>query len=137
MSFGSTVRGLEARIAEYERQLAEALAILSDLPDHSDVDAAVLEANALRAENARLQEQADTATETGLRVMKERDALQARVEEAEANFKEYNISCGCKAVQGAIVFTEVCRKHLSQGSKPGRLMGDDYARAAIEEEGKR
>ncbi len=37
-----------------------------------------------QAENARPQAQADTATTTGLRVMKERDALQARVEEAEA-----------------------------------------------------
>ncbi len=52
--------------------------------------------------------------------------------EAETNFKEYNISCGCKAVRGAIVFTEICRKHLSQGAKPGRLMGDDYAPATIE-----
>ena len=62
------------------------------------------------------------------------EALAERRKE-EAEFKEYNISCGCKAVRGAIVFTEICRKHRAQGAKPGRLMGDDYARAAIEEDG--
>ena len=40
---------------DLERQLAEAKTILSDLPDHSDVDAAVFEANALRGQLAEAQ----------------------------------------------------------------------------------
>ena len=42
----------KARIISLERQLAEAKAILSDQPDHSDVDAAAFEANALRSQLA-------------------------------------------------------------------------------------
>ena len=37
---------------EMRTQLAEAKAILSDLPDHSDLDAAVFEANTLRSQLA-------------------------------------------------------------------------------------
>lgn len=44
-----------ATLADLERQLAEAKAILSDLPDHNDVDAAVFEANALRGQLAAAQ----------------------------------------------------------------------------------
>jgi len=48
-------QGHHERIADLERQLAEAKTILSDLPDHSDVDAAVFEANALRGQLAEAQ----------------------------------------------------------------------------------
>ncbi|KKL84223.1 hypothetical protein LCGC14_1966840, partial [marine sediment metagenome] len=40
---------------EMRTQLAEAKAILSDLPDHSDLDAAVFEANTLRSQLAEAQ----------------------------------------------------------------------------------
>ena len=51
------------RIRDLERQLAEAKAILSDLPDHSDVDAAVFEANALRGQLAEAQGKLDAVRE--------------------------------------------------------------------------
>ena len=42
-------------------QLAEAKAILSDLPDHSDLDAAVFEANALRRQLTDAKEKLEKA----------------------------------------------------------------------------
>lgn len=49
--------------ADLERQLAEAKAVLSDLPDHSDVDAAVFEANALRGQLDKAQGKLDAVEE--------------------------------------------------------------------------
>ena len=46
----------KARIISLERQLEEAKALLSDLPDHSDVDAAVFAANAFRGQLAEAKE---------------------------------------------------------------------------------
>ena len=115
----------------------------------------------LEAENARLQAEQTHILEMSRGVLDQRDAAQLELVAARrqggnarrairrgrkerdgykalaelrgeaAIFKEHNLSCGCKAVQGAIVFTEICQKHLSQGAKPGRLMGDDYTRDAI------
>ena len=56
-------QGHHERIADLERQLAEAKTILSDLPDHSDVDAAVFEANALRGQLAEVQGKLDAVRE--------------------------------------------------------------------------
>lgn len=44
----------EARVARLEGELAEAKAMLSDNPDHSDLDAVVFEANRLEGRNAAL-----------------------------------------------------------------------------------
>ena len=66
-----------ARIADLERQLAEAKAILSDLPDHSDLDAAVFEANALRRPLKEAQVAYGNACDA-LRISREAHALGLR-----------------------------------------------------------
>ena len=65
-----------------------------------------------RAENARLQEQVDTATETGLRVMKERDALQARAEEAEKHDCGMALTKALEIAERQLALAERCKEEL-------------------------
>ena len=46
-------------VAQLEAELKEAKRIIADLPDHSDMDAAVLEINMLNAELRRLRGEVD------------------------------------------------------------------------------
>jgi len=89
-----------------------------------------------RAENARLQEHADIATETSLQVIKERDALQARVEEAERkwNLTVRRLKALAERRKKALVHMTAYTEEWHPVTEDGCMVDEDIeeAHAAIE-----